>query len=121
MILTRNNRLIYQNGVAQSVEQRGTIIRRSAVQVRPPFLRQHLTNMKAIIQTVKKTYRTTTSVKLDGRLYETVNKIDARTKETTILGVPVLTQFSVDGEEKIVRFLGIPIKSFRQELWDHHS
>ncbi len=58
---------------------------------------------------------------MDGRLYETVEKVDAQTKETAILGVPVLTQFSIDGEEKIVKFLGIPIKSFRRELWDHHS
>lgn len=37
MIFTRNGRQIYQNGVAQSVEQRGTITRRSAVRFRPPF------------------------------------------------------------------------------------
>ncbi len=77
--------------------------------------------MKAIIQTISKTYRTTSNVQLDGRLYETVEKVDAQTKETAILGVPVLTQFSIDGEEKIVKFFGIPIKSFRRELWDHHS
>lgn len=75
--------------------------------------------MKAIIQTTTKTYRTTEKVKLDNRLYEVVQKVDARTKETTIFGVPVLTQFSIDGEEKIVKFMGIPIKSFRRELWDH--
>ena len=77
--------------------------------------------MKAIIQTIIKTYRTTSSVKLDGRVHEIVNKIDARTKETTIFGAPVITQFSIDGEEKIVKLFGITIKSFRRELWDHHS
>lgn len=75
--------------------------------------------MRAIIQTITKTYRTTANVQLDGRLHEVVKKIDAQTKETTIFGVPVLTQFSINGEEKRVKFLGIPIKSFRRELWDH--
>lgn len=74
--------------------------------------------MKAIIQTITKIYRTTANVKLDGRLHEVANKIDAQTKETTIFGVPILTQFSIQGEEKTVKFLGIPMKSFRQELWD---
>ena len=77
--------------------------------------------MKAIIQTIKRTYRTTENVRLDGRLYETVKKIDAQTNKTTIFGVPVLTKFSIDGEEKLVKFCGIPIKSFRRELWDHLS
>lgn len=74
--------------------------------------------MKAIIQTRTKTYRTTANVKLDGRVYEVVNKIDAQTKETTIFGVPVLTQFSIQGEEKNVKLFGIPVKSIRRELWD---
>lgn len=75
--------------------------------------------MRAIIQTLSKTYRTTANVKLDGHLHEVVKKIDTRTKETTIFGVPVLTHYSIEGEEKIVKFLGIPIKSSRLELWDH--
>lgn len=75
--------------------------------------------MKAIIQTITKTYRTTENVKLDGRLHEVVQKIDAETKDTTIFDVPVLTKFSIDGEEKVVKFFGIPIKSYRRELWDH--
>ena len=58
-------------------------------------------------------------VELHGRLTEIAEKVDARTKETTIFGVPVLSQYSVDGEETIVKFFGIPIKSSRRELWDH--
>lgn len=77
--------------------------------------------MKAIIQTITKAYRTTKNVRLSGRLYETVKGIDARTSKTTIFGVPVLTKFSIDGEEKIVKFCGIPIISFRRELRDHLS
>lgn len=80
-----------------------------------------LRNMKAIIQTVSRTYRKTKNVESEGKLYEIVDKICAQTKETAILGVPILTRFSIDGEEKITKFLGIPIKSSRHELWDHHS
>ena len=50
MIFTRNNRQIYQNGVAQLVEQRGMIIRRSAVRVRPSFLTQLTTYMEKTIK-----------------------------------------------------------------------
>lgn len=77
--------------------------------------------MKPIIQTIVRTYRTTEKVASNGRICEIVRKVDAQTKRTTILGVPVLTEYSVDGEEKIVRLFGIPIKSRRRELWDHLS
>ena len=115
--ITKSGDLSPKNGVAQLVEQ-------SAKQMRRRFESAHrsqsnFTDMKAIIQTVKRTYRTTESVTHGSREYETVKKIDAKTRDTTILGVPVLTTFAIDGEEKVVKFLGIPIKSFRQELWDH--
>jgi len=74
---------------------------------------------KAIIQVIKKTYRTTENVDMHGRLHEVVQKIDAQTEETIIFGVPIMTKFSIDGEEKTIKFLGIPIKSSRRELWDH--
>ena len=77
--------------------------------------------MKAIIRTTTRTYRSTHTVEDGNMAHELVTKIDARTKETTILGVPVQTQFSIDGEEKIIKIFGIPILSFRRELWDHHS
>lgn len=75
--------------------------------------------MKAIIQTITKTYRTTEDVEINHRLHEVVRKVDAQTKETTIFGVPILTHFSIEGDEKLIKFFGIPIKSSRRELWDH--
>lgn len=77
--------------------------------------------MKAIIETVSRTYRTTENVNVNGESHEIVKRIDAQTSKTTIFGVPVLTKFSIDGEEKLVKFCGIPIKSSRRELWDHLS
>lgn len=75
--------------------------------------------MKAFIRIIERSYRTTEHVKVGDTLHEVVKKIDARIKRATILGAPVLTKYSAEGKEKIVKIFGIPILSHRRELWDH--
>lgn len=75
--------------------------------------------MKPIIQISHRTYRSTSTVIVDGVKHERVKKIDAKIKEITFSGIPIHTVFSIDGKETITRVFGIPIKSVRRELWDH--
>ena len=117
---------INQNDVAQLEEHRLTNLQDLSANGRR-FESAHrsqlqiIKRMKAIIQSVTRTYRTTKNVKVDGHLHEIVKRIDVQTSKTTIFGVPVLSKYTIEGEEKLVKFCGIPIKSFRRELWDHLS
>ena len=75
--------------------------------------------MKAFIRIVERSYRTTEHEKVGDKLHEVVKKIDASIKRTTILGAPMVTKYSSEGKEKVVKIFGIPILSHRRELWDH--